>query len=88
MLYDSKWERKPSLEGFARWLEQQPAEEQYVWGACSACACANYMRHLTGNPFEWPEERMALERLAKDGRRTYGELLLRVRAALAAHAHQ
>jgi len=35
-----------SLEAFAEWLEQQPAEKSYDFFEPANCAIAQYMRHL------------------------------------------
>jgi hypothetical protein len=47
MLYDPKWDTKtPTMAGFIAWLEQQPAEETYVWENCEICAIAGYAQSI------------------------------------------
>src|SRR5580700_9747733 len=46
MLYDPKWNKQPSLEGFIAWLETKGKTEIYYWGKTENCACAQYAATL------------------------------------------
>jgi hypothetical protein len=51
MLYDPKWD-EPSMQGFLRFCESKPPEEDYYWLDGMNCAGAQYYRSL-GRRFEW-----------------------------------
>jgi hypothetical protein len=51
MLYDPKWD-EPSMEGFLRFCESRPPEEEYWWVDGVNCACGQYYQFL-GRKSEW-----------------------------------
>lgn len=53
MLYDPKWETKPSIEGFRHWLEQQPPTAPLDFYNHNGCPCANYARHHDMEDLAW-----------------------------------
>jgi hypothetical protein len=90
MLYDPKWD-EPSMEGFLRFCESKPPEEEYFWADGLVCACGQYYRFL-GREREWLTRTMGpidgisweLDGIAADlyGPRTFGALAARLRERL------
>lgn len=43
MLYDKKWNTKPSLKGMITWLERQNPNKTYVFHESDGCAASQYL---------------------------------------------
>lgn len=57
MLYNPQWERIWTVEGFARWLAQQPPEKAYDWHHPEHCAAGQYLAAMgVGSPGLDPDE--------------------------------
>lgn len=95
MLYDKRWDRKPSVPGFVAWLERQDSAQAFDYGDCDRCAVGQYIGTM-GKTFqsmveEGQSEHDLLEELngfahvawrSKANRRpTFGEVLTVARAA-------
>jgi hypothetical protein len=85
MLYDPKWD-SPSREGFIRFCESKPPEEQYSYNDGSKCAVGQYYRKC-GLFSEWMfriseptgHELMYELDMAAHASRTFGALAVRLR---------
>lgn len=93
MLYDPKWELRPSLAGFVAWLERQPADQIFDYWDCEVCACAQYATSLGMSERQWSKEATSethpnsatwveLNHLVCIAGRTFGDVLAAARQAL------
>lgn len=85
MLHDPRKEH-PSLPGFIGWLETKNPKERYNWCYPSACACAQYAQECLGwSRSSWitSPNFEVLNRLAYEGKWTFGALLERAKAHVA-----
>lgn len=46
MLFNPRWNKKPSLAGFIAWLETFPGNKTYRYGNPDACLNAQYHAHI------------------------------------------
>jgi hypothetical protein len=81
-----------SLVGFMEWLEQQPADEAYVFEDAARCAAGRYYTSLGLTPKQWiagPHDSIghdldvpeyALLQVLDDEPHTFGAVLERLRA--------
>lgn len=87
MLYDPRWEKKPTYAGFVAWLETKNPKERYEWGNCGNCAIAQYLKLFgINNVDDIPyDDYAALEGgdnfIAMNEPWTFGAVLERARAA-------
>jgi hypothetical protein len=65
MLYDPKWSKAPSLDGFIAWLETKDPNERYDYWNCLTCACGQYASSFSiANPdwiWEWKDRHLTTE---------------------------
>lgn len=46
MLKDPRWDKEPTLAGFALFVAGKPAKESYDWPNCQICAVGQYLKSL------------------------------------------
>jgi hypothetical protein len=87
MLYDPKWSKAPSLDGFIAWLETKNPNKRYDWdNRAGNCAVGQYLRYC-GIAWDSRPPMMYMD-LACPGMtsfvlgnpRTFGAVLKRIRA--------
>jgi hypothetical protein len=84
---EAQTEPKPSLAGFAAWLENKEPDEIYNWADCrGGCAVSQYFSSLTKSldPIAslWRDYGGELDPLARKLPHTFGALLTRARRSL------
>jgi len=69
MLQDPRWNKEPSLAGFALFVASKEPGERYEWASCRACAVGQYLASIGQDlPLsEWTGDIAVANQLAHGG---------------------